>query len=116
MSFIEQIARAQTALAQRRADPWKNILERALPASMTAVSTNALLDLVGLPQTTGAARRIAPTMRRLGWVAIKNRQLVPGGWRGTHVRGWSRPSRQGRELVVRARSTRESPRTSGAAL
>ena len=45
-----------------------------------------------LPATAGNARRLARTMRSMGWVGLKSRRLAPGGWRGTTCRGWSRPS------------------------
>ena len=60
---------------------------------MEAISTAAILDLLGLPKTTGNGRRIAPTMRALGFIPIKSRRLMPGGFRDTVTRGWSRPVR-----------------------
>ena len=65
-----------------------------VPADVTSISTVALLDLVGVRATTGNARRIAKTMRSLGWVALKSRRLMPGGWRDTEGRGWARPLRE----------------------
>ena len=61
---------------------------------MEAISTFALLDLLGLPKTTGNGRRIAATMRALGFIPIKSRRLMPGGFRDTVTRGWSRPVRE----------------------
>ena len=61
---------------------------------MEAISTHALLDLLGLPKTTGSGRRIAPTMRALGFIPIKSRHLMPGGYRDTVTRGWARPVRE----------------------
>jgi hypothetical protein len=72
-------------------DPWRRVLERALPASVTSTSTVALLAMLDFPATTGNARRLARTMRSMGWVGIKSKQLAPGGWRTTACRGWSRP-------------------------
>jgi hypothetical protein len=63
---------------------------------MEGVSTFALLDLLGLPKTTGNARRIGITMRALGFVPIKSRHLMPGGYRDTVTRGWARPIRETR--------------------
>ena len=60
---------------------------------MEAISTFALLDLLGLPKTTANGRRIAQTMRSLGFVPIKSRRLMPGGYRDTVTRGWARPVR-----------------------
>ena len=59
------------------------MLERALPPDVIAVSTVALCDLLGIRPTTGNARRIARTMRAMGFFPIKSRKLLPGGWRGT---------------------------------
>ena len=60
---------------------------------MEGISTFAVLDLVGLPKTTGNARRIGATMRSLGFIPIKSRRLMPGGYRDTVTRGWARPVR-----------------------
>jgi hypothetical protein len=57
------------------------------------ISTAALLDLVGLRHTTGDARRVGKVMRSLGYVPIKSRKLLPGGFRDTVARGWARPVR-----------------------
>jgi hypothetical protein len=54
----------------------------------------ALLALLDFPVTTGNARRLARTMRSMGWVGIKSRRLAPGGWRNTECRGWARPVRE----------------------
>ena len=59
-----------------------------------AISTAALLDLIGLPKTTGNGRRIAHSMRSLGFVPIKSRRFMPGGYRDTVTRGWARPVRK----------------------
>jgi hypothetical protein len=87
------------AAAQRteqRSDPWKRVLERTLPANVTSISSSALLDLLDVPQTTGNARRLAQTMRAMGWVGLKSRRLMPGGFRDTTIRGWARPAREPR--------------------
>ena len=81
---------------EQRSDPWKRVLERALPPSVTNLSTVALLDLVDVPHTTGNARRLAEIMRGLGWVGLKSRHLMPGGFRDTTIRGWARPVREPR--------------------
>ena len=78
---------------ERRLDPWKRVLERALPANVPSISTAALLDLLDVPQTTGNARRLAQTMRAMGWIGLKSRRLTPGGFRDTTIRGWARPVR-----------------------
>jgi hypothetical protein len=63
--------------------------------------TVALLNLLDLPTTSGYARRIAATMRTLGFVPLKSRRLFPGGHRGTVTRGWARPMREGNNGSLR---------------
>jgi hypothetical protein len=58
------------------------------------MSTVALLDLLDVPQTTGNARRLAQTMRSLGFIPLKSRRLMPGGFRDNTIRGWARPIRE----------------------
>jgi hypothetical protein len=96
-SLIERLHRIRTELSEGDNDPWRRTLERAVPANLTCTSTVALLNLLGFPATTGNARRLARTMRAMGWVALKSRQLAPGGWRTTECRGWSRPFREMRQ-------------------
>lgn len=91
--FLEQLHRARAELTKRDTDPLRKKVE-AVVRSMEAVSTHALLDLLGLPKTTGNGRRIAPTMRTLGFIPIKSRRLMPGGYRDTVTRGWARPVRE----------------------
>ena len=93
MSWIERLHRAKAEAAERDADPLREKVE-ALVRGMEAISTFALLDLLDLPKTTGNGRRIAATMRTLGFVPIKSRRFEPGGWRDTVTRGWARPVRQ----------------------
>jgi hypothetical protein len=95
MSLIARLHRANAEMFADQEDPWRRALERALPASVMSTSTVALLALLNFPTTTGNARRLARTMRGLGWVGIKSRRLAPGGWRTTECRGWSRPVREG---------------------
>jgi len=91
MSLIERLHRAIGQKKDNHEDPWRCVLERALPANVSSTSTVALLGLLDFPVTTGNARRLARTMRSMGWVGIKSRRLAPGGWRATECRGWSRP-------------------------
>jgi hypothetical protein len=91
MSLIGSLHRATAEMVADQEDPWKRVLERALPASVMSTSTVALLALLDFPPTTGNARRLARTMRSMGWVGLKSRRLAPGGWRTTECRGWSRP-------------------------
>ena len=92
MAWIEELHRAKAALAERDADPLREKVE-AIVRGMHGISTFALLDLLGLPNTTGNGRRIAMTMRSLGFIPIKSRRLMPGGYRDTVTRGWARPVR-----------------------
>jgi hypothetical protein len=94
-SFVEKLRRAQAEAAEREADPLREKVE-AIVRGMEGVSTFALLDLLGLPKTTGNARRIGATMRSLGFIPIKSRRLMPGGWADTVTRGWARPVRKKR--------------------
>lgn len=100
-------------LAERDADPLRANVE-ATVRGMNAVSTVALLDLIGLPTTTGNARRISKTMRSLGFIPIKSRRFMPGGYRDTVSRGWARPVRdaQGRPNGT-GRSLYQASRTEG---
>ena len=92
MAWIDKLHQAQAELAERDADPLREKVE-AIVRGMEGISTFALLDLLGLPKTTGNARRIGTTMRSLGFVPIKSRRLMPGGFRDTVTRGWTRPFR-----------------------
>ena len=96
MSLIAELHRAQAEVLGHQDDPWRSALERALPGNVMCTSTVALLRCWTSPITTGNARRLARTMRSMGWVGIKSRKLPPGGWRSTECRGWSRPVRQAR--------------------
>jgi hypothetical protein len=93
VSYLERLHQASAELANRHADPLRGIVEATL-RGMDTISTIALLDLIGLPKTTGNARRVSRTMRSLGFVPIKSRRLKPGGYRNTVTRGWARPFRE----------------------
>ena len=94
MPFIERLHRAKVELSEAEIDPWRRVLERAVPANVMSISSVGLLDLVDVPPTTGNCRRLALTMRAMGWVGLKSRRLAPGGWRTTTCRGWARPCRE----------------------
>jgi hypothetical protein len=93
-SWVERMYQACAQQAEQRSDPWKRVLERALPANVSEISTVSVLDLLDVPHTTGNARLVARTMRAMGWVALKSRRLLPGGFRDTTIRGWARPCRE----------------------
>jgi hypothetical protein len=92
MNFLERLRQAKAETAKRDADPLRGIVETTV-RGMDAVSTLTLLDLIGLPKSTGNARRVSQTMRSLGFVPIKSRRLMPGGHLNTVTRGWARPLR-----------------------
>jgi hypothetical protein len=94
MSWLQRLHQARAELSERGADPWRPVLERAVPIDVTSISTVALLDLLDVPPTTGNARRLAQTMRSMGFVPLKSRRLTPGGFRDTTIRGWARPFRE----------------------
>jgi hypothetical protein len=98
MFFIEKLRQAQAELAERDADPFRQPVEDIMGCVGDSVSTAALLDLLGLPKTTGTSRRIAVTMRALGFVPIKSRRLMPGGFSDTVTRGWARPVREAKKV------------------
>jgi hypothetical protein len=93
MSWMARAKRARLEFVNRRAGPWIQTLECGL-RNVEAISTVALLDLLGVPPTTGNARRLAQTMRSIGFIPLKSRRLMPGGFRGTTIRGWARPLRE----------------------
>jgi len=93
LSFIERIRQAEAELAHSESDPLRGKVA-ATVRGMHEISTAALLDLIGLPKTTGNGRRIAHSMRSLGFVPIKSRRFMPGGYRDTVTRGWARPVRK----------------------
>jgi hypothetical protein len=94
MPWIQTLQRACDARERRSGAPWDAAVKRALPGNVASISTNSICDLLDVPYTTGNARRIAKSMRALGFVPIKSRRLAPGGFRDTTIRGWARPIRQ----------------------
>jgi hypothetical protein len=94
MSWLGRLHQASAELSEHGSDPWRGILQRGLPANVTSISTVALLDLLGVPATTGNARRLAQTMRSMGFIPLKSRRLEPRGFRDTTIRGWARPVRE----------------------
>ena len=90
ISFLEKLHQAKAELTRREADPLRDKVE-TIVRGIEAISTFALLDLLGLAKTTGNGRRLAQTMRSLLFVPIKSRRLMPGGYRDTVTRGWARP-------------------------
>jgi hypothetical protein len=103
MAFIDKLREAERQANARPRDPWEDRLKRALDG-VQAMSTVALLDLIGARSTTGNARRLATIMRALHFIPIKNRRLEPGGHRDTVARGWARPIRGTSPLQMQDRS------------
>jgi hypothetical protein len=93
MAWLTELRKRGDEQRKRGADPLRNVLNRTVPANVTSMSTVALLDLLDLPATTGNARRLARTMRSMGWISLKSRRLMPGGFRDTTIRGWARSVR-----------------------
>jgi hypothetical protein len=93
VSFVEKITRVKAELNAHAVDPLLASVE-AIVRGQEAIGTAPLLDLLGLPKTTGNGRRLAQTMRTLGFVPVKSRRLLPGGWTDTVTRGWARPYRK----------------------
>jgi hypothetical protein len=94
-SFTERLKQARAELAQHDTDPLREKVEAAVRGK-ESIGTAPLLDLLDIPKTTGNARRIGTTMRSLGFVPVKSRRFLPGGYRGTVTRGWARPMREKR--------------------
>ena len=92
-SYLERLRQAQAELVERGADPWRKTLQDAVRGK-DAISTVALMELVGCPKTTGSARRIAKVMRSMNFIPLKSRRLLPGGFRDTVARGWAHPFRK----------------------
>src|ERR1700731_4969462 len=93
MSVLGKLAKARAELEAQHEDPWHTKVEAAV-GGKDAISSAALLDLLRVPASTSAARRLAAVMRSLQFIPIKSRRLMPGGRAGNTVtRGWGRPSR-----------------------
>jgi hypothetical protein len=92
MAWIDRLREAEEHLDQPYVDPWLRILERALQG-VEAASSVAILDMVGARPTSANGRRLAPLMRQLGYIAIKSRRLLPGGFKDNITRGWAKPVR-----------------------
>lgn len=104
VSWCERLDQAKAKLTESHADPLRGKVA-AIVRGMDEISTHAVLDLIGLPKTTGNGRRIAHSMRLLGFVPIKSRRFMPGGHRDTVTRGWSRPLRKLRNSTFTTKPT-----------
>ena len=88
-SWVERLY-SYAQQTEQRSDPWRRVLERALPANVTSISTVSLLELLDVPPTTGNARRLARTMRSMGWVGLKSRQRISRHYNSRLVASYSR--------------------------
>src|SRR5579862_2867830 len=79
VSYIGKIKLAKAELDAVAADP---LLEKvqAIVRGQESIGTAPLLDLLSLAKTTSNGRRLAQTMRTLGFVPVKSRRLLPGGY------------------------------------
>ena len=112
LSWSEKVKRASDEVAKHASDPLRAMVETTT-RGMNAISTAALLDLIGLPNSTGNARRVSKTMRDLGYVPIKSRRLMPGGWKDTVTRGWARPSLPPRHPLSELKAAQLTDRNTG---
>jgi hypothetical protein len=106
MAFLSELREAARRASTPQQDPWEGRLATALEG-VQAMSSAALLDLVDANATSANARRLAAVMRRLKFVQIKSRRLLPGGFRDTVTRGWARPVRGSSPLPTRRSSHNE---------
>jgi hypothetical protein len=99
MSWVTKLNEAKVEYARHReAAPWLEAVKRVLPGGVTCISTRVVLDLIDVTATTGNARKVAAAMRALGFVPLKSRQFMPGGFRGTTTRGWMKPVREKKSM------------------
>lgn len=90
MSFLGRLHVMKTELFESDQDPWRRVLERALPTNLASISTVSILSLLDLPINTANSRRVARIMRQSGWIGVRSRKLAPGARRSNECRGWSR--------------------------
>jgi hypothetical protein len=92
MAFLDKVRQASQQLEMPPPDPWLKTLRKALEG-VEVMSTAALLDIVDAHRTTSNGRRLAAIMRELKFIPLQSRRLMPGGFRDTVTRGWTRPMR-----------------------
>jgi hypothetical protein len=95
---MERLDQARAEVLEHRPHPWRKRIEEALGGADT-IGSAALLDMIDQRPTTGNARRLASVMRSLGYIPIKSRRLMPGGFRDTTTRGWTRAVREEKDAV-----------------
>lgn len=97
-SFKARLQQAKVQLAQadaeRDTDPLLPLVAAAV-SGFDALSTTAILIMVGMRPTTGNARKVARSMRTLGYVPIVSRLIPPGAAASSACRGWAKsPNRR----------------------
>ena len=89
MNLIGLTTEKRAELILRADDRLRPQVENAL-RGFDLISTHSLLRLVGIPRTTGNARRIAKIMRALDFVPVKSRRISQAGLADRVTRGWAR--------------------------
>lgn len=95
MAFITLLHDRKAATTNTATDPWLIPLERlkgrAGSDGIERISTQTVFDVLEVPmaQRSGLYRRLAVSMRYLGWSPIRARGLTPGGFKDM-VRGYAR--------------------------
>ncbi len=99
MSFLGKLQAEKEKLSAQRAEPWLVRLQRVRGQigddGIERISTQTLFDHLELLQQNreaGASRRLAKTMRDLGWTPVRMRDLTRGGYK-EQVRGYCRVPR-----------------------
>jgi hypothetical protein len=87
MSWLEKLHEAQAELAARNADPWRLCLERL----RGKIGDDGIERITTRSRGAGACRRLAKLMAELGWMAVRVRGLIRGGYL-EQVRGYCRTS------------------------
>jgi hypothetical protein len=90
MSFVEKLQQASAALQQKEEVPWLAAISRILPKDTESISTRSVCDLLGIQLTTPHARKVAAAMRALGFVPMKSRRFLPGGFGSPAAQGWTK--------------------------
>jgi hypothetical protein len=104
MAFIDTLRTGRERVRRDAADPWRVRLEKlkgkVWDDDVERIATQAVFDYLDLPQgmrTAQTCRRLARTMKELGWTPIRARGLNRSGYRD-QVRGWAR-DRSGESIL-----------------
>lgn len=107
MAFVTYLQERKAETLAQTKDPWLIVLERISGRigndGVERISTQAVFDILEVPQRqrAGAYRRLARSMRALGWSPIRARGLTRGGFEDI-VRGYAREAvyREGHRKVT----------------